>query len=130
MQRKEYYIIFFETWLAVHAPAQCCFRLTNICHSLPVTAAASARLQRQPKKRSLEEYLDKHFQILKSVFREVGNKKCILHTDLRLVYFRKVWTGNEKLTSNSRCLYFHVTRRHVQLLINFVITAQYCANPN
>jgi hypothetical protein len=35
MQRKKHYIIFFETWLAVHAPAECCFRLTSICHSLP-----------------------------------------------------------------------------------------------
>ena len=32
-------------------PAECFFRLTSVCHSLPVTAASNARLQRQSKKR-------------------------------------------------------------------------------
>jgi hypothetical protein len=37
-------------WLYMR-PAECCFRLTSVCHSLPVTAASNARLQRQSKER-------------------------------------------------------------------------------
>jgi hypothetical protein len=46
IHRKKYYIIFFETWLTVDAPAECCFQLTSALLMLCKTRAYNASQRR------------------------------------------------------------------------------------